>query len=216
MPRTAPPAYRFNAETIFLTYPQCDLTKETLLVRLHALFEIKEYVVAEEKHADGSPHLHAFLKLCRKINRTTPDFADVDGFHPNIQAPRSVKAVIEYVRKDANYLASEGIAKLISKKTYGSILREATNTQHYLSLVEEHFPRDAALNYERLKMYAEAKFSEPVPTYRSPYRTEDFPNVLDQMTNWATESLPHPRPNPQVNIHALRELRKPEWNLLWG
>lgn len=96
--------WRFNAATIFLTYPQCSLTREQLLEELHKLFEIKEYVVAQELHQDGQPHLHAFLKLERKINKRTSNFADVLGFHPNITAPRSIKAVILYVEKVSYFI----------------------------------------------------------------------------------------------------------------
>lgn len=100
------PGFRFNAATIFLTYPQCNLTREALLEQLQAIFEIKDYVIAQETHQDGSPHLHAFLKFERKINKRTADFADVLGFHPNITAPRSIKAVITYVEKVSDFVVS--------------------------------------------------------------------------------------------------------------
>ena len=74
-----------------------------MLEQLQALFEIQDYVVAQETHQDGSPHIHAFLKLERKINKRTADFADVLGFHPNITAPRSIKAVITYVEKVCDF-----------------------------------------------------------------------------------------------------------------
>jgi len=99
MPRAERPNFNFHAQTIFLTYAQCTLTKEELLHHLNLLFEIKDYAIALELHSDGHPHLHAFLKLERKIHKTTPDFADIEGFHPNITAPRSIKAVITYVQK---------------------------------------------------------------------------------------------------------------------
>lgn len=96
--------WRFNAATIFLTYPRCDLSRETLLEELHKIFDIKDYVIAQELHQDGYPHLHAFLKLERKINKRTSDFADLLGFHPNIAAPRSIKAVILYVEKVCGFV----------------------------------------------------------------------------------------------------------------
>jgi len=101
MPPT--PTFRFQAQTIFLTYAQCTLTKEELLEKLNLLFEIKDYCIALELHSDGHPHLHAFLKLERKIHKRTPDFADIDGYHPNITAPRSIKAVITYIKKVNHY-----------------------------------------------------------------------------------------------------------------
>jgi hypothetical protein len=109
MPRAEPANWRFNAQTIFLTYSQCPLSREDLLVHLNELFAIKDYVVAQENHQDEGLHLHAFLKLERKINKTNPNFADIlggppDGYHPNIQSPRSIKAVIQYVEKVSDFV----------------------------------------------------------------------------------------------------------------
>jgi hypothetical protein len=77
-----------------------------VLERLQELFAIVDYVVCQETHSDLGLHIHAFLKLERKINKRTSDFADLTGFkedgtpyHPNITAPRSIKAVIKYVEK---------------------------------------------------------------------------------------------------------------------
>lgn len=92
-------SFTFAAKTIFLTYPQCTLSKEDLLTALHELFTITDYCICEETHADGAPHLHAFLKLASRIQRSDARFADIQGFHPNITAPRSIKAVIEYIKK---------------------------------------------------------------------------------------------------------------------
>lgn len=97
------PAFNFQAQTIFLTYPQCTLTKEELLLALQDRFDVKDYIVAQELHADGTPHLHAYLKLEARIHKRTADFADIQGFHPNITAPRSVKAVMKYVSKVGDF-----------------------------------------------------------------------------------------------------------------
>ena len=47
----------------FCTWPHCPLSKEDALAVLKTakLPEIVEYVIAEELHADGQPHLHAFI-----------------------------------------------------------------------------------------------------------------------------------------------------------
>ena len=42
--------------------------------------EIVEYVIAEEKHKDGSPHLHAFIKLAKKIRFAQAAF-DLMEYH---------------------------------------------------------------------------------------------------------------------------------------
>lgn len=192
----AEPTFRFQASTIFLTYAQCPLTKEVLLEKLNEIFTIKDYCIARELHSDGHPHLHAFLKLESKIHKRTPTFADVDGFHPNITSPRSIKAVITYVQKDNDFLASEGITELLNKKSYGQLIGEATSSGEFLASVEKYFPRDMVLNYERIKVFAENKFAEQVPVYVSPYSPEDFiqhPEMID----WATQIV-RPQCDPKV------------------
>ena len=68
----------------FLTYPQCELKKEEVLSILSTNFskqKIVEYVIAEEKHADGSPHIHAFVKFDKKV-KFSKKF-DLMSFHGN-------------------------------------------------------------------------------------------------------------------------------------
>ena len=89
----------------FCTWPHCPLSKEDALEQLRARYELVEYVIAEEKHADGEPHLHAFLKLDRRVNFKASMF-DVAGYHGNYQPAKSWRAVQEYCKKDGNYISN--------------------------------------------------------------------------------------------------------------
>lgn len=60
--------FRLNAINVLFTYPQCPLAKEEVYDFLVAKFDPQHILVAHEKHADGSPHLHAFLRFKNKIN----------------------------------------------------------------------------------------------------------------------------------------------------
>lgn len=75
--------YRLNGSGFFLTYPRCDLVKESVLDHLKALGEVKSAVVAEEKHQDGTPHVHVFVKYFKKLDVRSPKFFDIGGFHGN-------------------------------------------------------------------------------------------------------------------------------------
>ena len=88
--------------------------------------------------------------------------------------------------------------ELLHKRTYGTILKESKTKQEYLSNIEEAFPRDAALCYERLEAYAEVKFGDKEPVYASPFTPEDFPNTPNEMNTWSNEQLSMPRLNPMV------------------
>lgn len=64
-----------------MTYPQCPLTKEQVKEALVDA-KVQEYVIAAEKHQDGSPHLHVFLKYKSKVT-FTPTKWDIGTYHGN-------------------------------------------------------------------------------------------------------------------------------------
>ncbi len=95
---------RNNVKGWLLTYPQNDAPKEELLQKLIDLGAI-EAVVCEEKHEDGSPHLHAFAKFdpgfkCNDAPRIFNLLEKTGSYEP----ARSWKACAEYVQKDGNYV----------------------------------------------------------------------------------------------------------------
>lgn len=112
---------RPKAKGWFLTYPQCPLKKEEALQILDRKLDIVEYVICEEKHADGSPHLHAFIKLRDRVNFKKDRF-DLEEYHGNYQIAKSWKAVIGYVKKDKNYLTNMDLKSAMMKK--GKLTKE--------------------------------------------------------------------------------------------
>lgn len=97
--------FRLQAKGWFLTYPRCNFTKEDILTFLKAKREgLKQILVARELHADGSPHIHAYLYYESKFNCTNERFFDLGSCHPNIQVAKSLKAVQAYVKKDGDYI----------------------------------------------------------------------------------------------------------------
>ena len=117
-------------KTWFCTWPKCAIPKEFALKLLEE-HGLKEYIVAEEKHEDGSPHLHAYLKLLKKkkFNAKMFDLKDADGkeYHGNYQKVRDVLAVEKYVAKGKNYVSNIDI--------------EAAE-QHKSKLVKEDYLKD--------------------------------------------------------------------------
>jgi hypothetical protein len=94
--------FRIDAKHIGLTYPQCDLTRERVLESLRSLVgnKYRGAIIAQEKHADGGFHIHAYLCLSRPRNFRDASLFDIDGFHPNIQGLRSPKHWVLYVQKE--------------------------------------------------------------------------------------------------------------------
>ena len=93
-----------KAKGWFCTWPQCKITKEDALDMLMPL-GLAEYVIAEEEHADGESHLHAFLKLNKRVRWSATRF-DLGDCHGNYQPAKSWKAVADYVKKDGNYISN--------------------------------------------------------------------------------------------------------------
>ena len=102
----------------FLTYPKCALGKEMLLSELKLKFNVVEYVICEEEHEDGSPHLHAFIKLDKRINFKGDRF-DVAGYHGHYEIAKSWKDVQKYVKKDGNFITNIDVDAAMKKKSKG-------------------------------------------------------------------------------------------------
>lgn len=99
--------FRFQAKSLYATYPQCAAKKEDVLQKIvekwspNVLFA----VVSEEKHQDGSPHLHVLVKFQNQISSSCATFADfLTGSHGNYQSARNISHVWKYVTKDGCYV----------------------------------------------------------------------------------------------------------------
>jgi len=94
----------YNGKRFFLTYPQTDKLPAELVAFLQLKADVKSYLVAAEKHADGSPHLHACVEF-KTVQRHAVDWLDFDGHHPNKQDPRNWAACQTYCKKDGDYIS---------------------------------------------------------------------------------------------------------------
>jgi len=94
---------------LYLTYSQSKtLTREAVISKVSEEFgSIRQYVVAQEVHKDGNPHIHGYFKMAKKVYRKgIPRWLDIDGIHPNIETDiRNPGCVIRYCSKDKDYIA---------------------------------------------------------------------------------------------------------------
>lgn len=192
-----PSSFRLQAKNIFLTYPRCDIPLQALLTSITELFSdlstVTYAVVASELHSDQAPtdqetpicafHRHVVCCLSTKIHIRDAAKFDVDGFHPNIQACRDLKASIAYCKKDGDFI--EFGSAPIARSTWSDCL-VACNKEDFLRLVSATSPRDYVLSYDRLLSFAEHHYADPKPAY-TPAFTEF--NVPDQLAEWEHDSL---------------------------
>lgn len=90
--------FRIDGKNFILTFPQCVVKKEVAIQRIENKFqqELKGYIVCEEAHADGTPHLHVFLSFHKRRNIRQPDYFDfIADKHGNYQVCRSAKNSIQ-------------------------------------------------------------------------------------------------------------------------
>lgn len=93
----------FNGKRFFLTYPQCEASKDDLFAFLLARADVQYLCVARELHEDGNPHLHACVEYAT-IQRHDKRWLDFQGKHPNKQDPRNWNACKNYVKKDGDFV----------------------------------------------------------------------------------------------------------------
>ncbi|QCX35041.1 replication-associated protein [Blackfly DNA Virus 11] len=112
--------FRLQGKKFFLTYAQCAVKKEKAVERIKRKWptELAGYVVCEEQHKDGSPHLHVFLMFLEKQQFYGEYFMDfITQKHGNYKGVNSIRGSINYTIKGSNYV-SEGfdIEAILAKK----------------------------------------------------------------------------------------------------
>ncbi|QJX74414.1 C1 [Paper mulberry leaf curling associated virus 1] len=197
--------FRFQAKNGFLTYPKCPVTPDLILTHLLNIlntFSPNYILVASEKHADGSPHLHAMFQCNKRVSIKRHNFFDFSvqegvrkTYHPNIQKLISPKASYDYIRKDGNFVESgEFNDKRSSPDTtvkantiWARILAESNDKDTFLSRVRADRPQDFVLRWPAVSAFAEAHFQAQPDLYTP--RWHDFPGLPDTVRQWAADNV---------------------------
>jgi len=180
--------FRLQSKHILLTYPRCDVDKNDLLVDLVALLlpHTPHIRVARELHEDGSPHLHAYIRLERKPNIRTERFFDLRGHHPNIDGRiRDPQATFNYVSKDGDY-CDHGQPGSLTHKWQDILL--ATTAEDFWTTVKEVSPKDYVVNHERLEYFASKHYAAVSSVYVSPYDPASFA-VPQEVEDWSSQAF---------------------------
>lgn len=150
--------FRLQGKNLFLTFPQCPAKKEEVQVRLLGKWqeELDWYIIAEEDHADGTPHLHLLLSFKEQFRTCRLDAFDfLGGKHGNYQVAKNQKKCVQYVTKSDNYLAvGIDVASVLQKKsgkfgTLAKLIMEG-NTLQQLNDVD---PGSVLMHKRKLEEY---------------------------------------------------------------
>lgn len=176
--------FRYNASKVFLTYPQCRLSMQELLAGITAIKEVKYYTIAQERHENGEPHLHALFEFNTKVSTRNPAYFDVQGHHPNIQKPKNLKNVLAYIKKEENFISTWP-----EKRGYNEIIAEAKDEKEFLELVRENDAKNFVLNHEKIEYFANkfyARPESPIKEIANPQPWKLPPNI----ENWLSTEFP--------------------------
>lgn len=199
------PSFRFQAITLYATFPQCDTPKEKIVENLKSSRWSEKtdwWIVCNELHQDGNTHSHILIKFKAKIHERDSHFADFlsqNGAistrkHGNYQCARDVHKVIEYIKKTGNYIDSgnlpsrtEKISTVFAKKLVGgSSLKELLDLDPGYCLANCRKIRDFKTLLEEVEEEEEGKNLIQLPI---PIQIPDVDDSIAQVVNWCNTNL---------------------------
>ena len=210
--------FRMNGKNFILTFPQCDVKKEVAAERLEQKWkdELKGYIVCEEKHADGSPHLHVFLTFDKRKNFKDKNCFDfIGGKHGDYKVCKSVAGSVKYVTKDGNYIA-KGVDVESYKKKGDKISDRIAKSIHegksVASLAEEE-PGYVMIHKRKIEEYEAWVKCEKAKKQKLERVAPSLDGLTDtnlQIAKWICSNIRQPRAfkAPQLYIHGPRNLGK--------
>ena len=150
--------FRLQGKNFTITFPQCDVPRTTAVERICAKYgdELQGYIVCEELHKDGTPHLHVFLQFKEKLRTSDPHFFDfIGGQHGNYQVTKNVRKWVTYITKEENYTAKGVDVKSIKSKKAPKNEEVAQMIMEGKSLreINEKNPGYVMLNKRKLEEY---------------------------------------------------------------
>ncbi len=164
-------SFRISSKKLFLTYPQCSIPLNDVLNQLKIIFDsyiIESYVISQEQHIDGNPHLHCFIKTFKKnCTRNCRKFDLVYNgttFHGKYESVKHENNTIEYILKDIvhrdspNYLISSNLAERVHQLgIFMGVdqtiiqLAENGNINRALELYKEAKPAQFLANHDHIR-----------------------------------------------------------------
>lgn len=141
---------QINNAKFFLTYPKCTLTPEALLAKLPFLENLREYVISQEKHADGSDHIHCVLHYSERIRTRDVRFFDIEGYHPNIKTLKTkadLHRTARYAVKDGHFITEGDMLKKSRDEIFQALVNIGEVTADFI----QANPSVLALNFSSIK-----------------------------------------------------------------
>lgn len=191
--------FRLKAKNLFLTYtnlnPQVELKQKVLksLSLNLKTYGINEYTIAvEQNKTNNKVHIHAYISGNKPIDIKNPYFLDIeiDGetYHGNYQAAKNSKNVIEYCKKQGDFITN--IKDKPKRKKPLAFLRDITRekgAQYAIDLMYNDFPELAVSRGRSIKKnlidYEQRLFDKKSKEEEKTYSIESF-DVPKEVHDW--------------------------------
>jgi len=212
--RRMPRNREINAINWFLTYPKCDAKKEEFIENIQEFsksHELRGCIVAQEKHQDGTNHLHAVIQFCQAFRTRIASTFDIfvrseahpEGKHGNYQCARHLQACLDYVNKSDPTPFTYGeirtgrkpssketrLDKLVKALKQGAKMDEVEETDSGSFCVHKRKLEEyqAYLQRKKLRINLEARPTEWRYTSRPAETAISGPSLTELSANWEIE-----------------------------
>jgi hypothetical protein len=206
----------------FVTYPQCDLTRERVQEFFQNVPGLKSDagVICRELHEDGNPHIHALVQFPGIKEVSTRSF-DIDGFHPNIQKARSVEGSEDYLTKEDDSVLRYGTITAVIRRRSAAVtntdwlhtIDTCTSASELRAALIRLDPSAVAKSWNSITAFADAQYPEPERVFQSRYTSASFPNLPQAVIDWTADSLNRGRNDRPLALFLIGPTRlgKTEW-----
>lgn len=203
---------RFQGKRWFLTFPQNSLPRQQAWENLTTHYPPTEWaIIAEEKHKDGTPHLHVALIFQEPISTRDMNYFDrVTGKHGNYQPMKSQRACVAYVTKAGEYDAYGIDVKAILAKKCGTFttmakeLRSGKGLDHIDDL-DPGFLLQHKRKCEEYLSWSNRRRERESKKPWIPFRTEDIEGSSEiaemQIMTWLNLNIKEPRDFRQTQLY---------------
>lgn len=208
--------FRLDAKNISLTYPKCDLTRERVLGFLKLLGgdNYRGGAACIEAHSDGTPHVHAYLRLSNKRCFRDPRAFDIDGYHANIQPCRNPKHWLNYLRKEDKSPGLDGdLDDLLSsakpKERLTDVIARRIESGDNSAAIFESFPGFYMMNKRKIEelqefMVRKRQKLDKLDWEEACSKLAEAQVEAQQVSDWLMENIKKPRKlrTPQLWIQG--------------
>lgn len=197
-------SFQLRSKNVALTYPKCPLDKQRVLDALRGKCgdNLNAILVSSEQHADGSPHLHAYLRFDTALSTRDSRYFDIEDYHPNVQSCRSPKKWLAYCRKADESPAVHGdLAESVSQRVTDAVASILDNGGTHDDVYQQ-YPGFYLMNKRKVDELSSWLVDKRLKTGK-----EDWMNARDRLQLAIQEEMEPDTPEFEIGMWLLQNIK---------